>query len=35
VSKEISRGLRCVPLERGSTHRGDATATRRVSGSVR
>ena len=35
VLEEIGCGLRSVPLERGASHRGDATALRRVSGSVR
>jgi hypothetical protein len=35
VLEEVGRRLRSVPLERGSSHRGDATAKRRVSGSVR
>jgi hypothetical protein len=35
VFEEIARGLRRVPLERGSSHRNDGTAARRLSGTVR
>lgn len=35
VSEEIGPGLRRVPLEYRSSHRGDVTAAARVSGSVR
>jgi hypothetical protein len=34
VLEEIGRGLRGVPLKRGSGHRDDATAARRARGSV-
>ena len=35
VLEEIGCGLRSIPLECGSSHRGDATAARRISGSGR